>query len=396
MGYEPGDQRRMPEALRRELEYTAMRPHAEGDTAVQQLRLIQLGIDHPHGPLYRETIAHHDGIALVGGYDPDPTRARSILTREGIEIPLFDDMHAAISACRPDAALITLPNDDTPPAIVMAAEHGVHIFAEKPCAVSATAFAESRDAVRSAGVSFVPAYLRRFSPVAIGLRDLIADGVLGDLLSAQVTFATSNVELRNAAYLSGRTIEEVRETGMQLDGGSTGERHWLFERARSGGGVLHWLGVHWLDLLRMLTGEELDCTSATLTTRSSLPIDVEDVASVALRSSTGMIATVTCGYVLPSGADQTQIAIQGTDGWVTWDGSSPEFVIESRHPMWSTDPRRTVRFDIDSKPGYAGALGWAALDLFRATVLHGTPLPVGVGDATAVLELLDAIHREAG
>ncbi|HYH12384.1 MAG TPA: Gfo/Idh/MocA family oxidoreductase, partial [Thermomicrobiales bacterium] len=217
----------------------------------------------------------------------------------------------------------------------------------------------------------------------------------GDLLSAQVTFATSDVSLRNAAYLSGRIIEEVRETGIQLDGGSSGERHWLFDRARSGGGVLHWLGVHWLDLLRMVTGEELDCASATLATRTSLPVDVEDVASVTLRSTSGMIATVTCGYVLPSGADQTRIAIQGTEGWVTWDGASPELVVESRQPAWETDARRGVRFDVESKPGYAGALGWEALERFRSAVQHGAPLPVGIDDAMAVLEMLDAIHREA-
>lgn len=360
------------------------------------LRLIQLGIDHPHGPLYRETIAHHDGFELVGGFDANPSRATALLAGEGIDTPVFDDIETTIATCRPDAALITLPNDVTPAAVVTAAERGVHIFAEKPCAVSVSSFAGAQDAVQSAGVQFVPAYLRRFSPVAIALRDLIANGVLGELLAAQVTFATSNVELRNAAYLAGRTIEEVRERGETVDRPVSGERHWLFDRQRSGGGVLHWLGVHWLDLLRMLTGEELECTAATLATRTPLPIDVEDVASVTFRAPTGMIATVACGYVLPSGSDQTRISIQGTDGWVRWDGASPEFEIESRHSAWDSDARRAARFDIEPKPGYAGALGWDAFEQFRKAVQEGTPLPVGIDDAAAVLRMLDDVHRAAG
>lgn len=360
------------------------------------LRLLQVGVDHPHGPLYRETIVHHEGIELVGGYDPDPERAGALLAREGIELPLFDDIGAAIDACRPDAVLVTLPNDVTPDAIVLTAERGLHIFAEKPCATSSASFARARDAVRQAGVQFAPAYLRRFSPVAMAMRDLIADGMLGDLLSAQVTFVTSNVALRNAAYLSGRTIEEVRERGLQLDGPAGSELHWLFDRGRSGGGVLHWLGVHWLDLLRMVTGEELLVDAATLATRASIPVDVEDVASVTLLSDSGMIATVTCGYVLPAGADQTRIAIQGTDGWATWDGASPEIVVESRHPAWVEEPTRVLRFEREPKAGYGGALGWEAMEQFRAAVQDGEPLPVGVEDAEAVLELLDAIHRSAG
>lgn len=360
------------------------------------LQLLQIGIDHPHGPLYRGTIAHHDGIELVGGYDPDLDRAASLLGGEGFKVPLFDDIETAIATCRPDAVLITLPNDITPAAIVTAAEHGVHIFAEKPASVSASAFAEAHDAVVSAGVQFVPAYLRRFSPVADAMRDLIADGILGQLLSAQITYATSNVALRNAAYLAGRTIEEVRERGEVADGEVPGERHWLFDHARSGGGVLHWLGVHWLDLLRQLTGDEFNCDSATLMTRTPVPIDVEDVASVTLRSGGGMIATLACGYVLPLGSDQIHISIQGTDGWITWDGGSPEFEVLSQHPSWQGKPQRTVRFDLDAKPGYAGAYGWDALEQFRKAVQEDTPLPVGVDDAAAVLKLLDDIHRAAG
>ncbi len=361
-------------------------------------RLLQIGVDHPHGPLYRETIAHHDGFELSGGYDPDPKRAARLLALEGVEMPLFDDIEAAIAATAPDAVLVTLPNDVTPDAIAFSARTGLHIFAEKPCAVSANAFQPALDAIREHDVSFVAAYLRRFSPVAMAMRDMIAEGLLGDLISAQVTFATTNVKLRNDSYLDGKTIEEVSLAGAVNGGASApGEVHWLFDRARSGGGIMHWLGVHWLDLLRMVTGHEFTRASASLATRTSVPVQIEDVASVTLDNDTGLIATLACGYVNPRGPDQTGIAIHGTRGWITWDGSSPRFEMESDHPSWASDRRRTVAFEIPARPGYSGAVGWDAFSQFKAAFEQGAPLPTGPDDAMATLQLLDAIqqsHRE--
>ena len=358
------------------------------------LRLVQLGIDHPHGEMYRTTLAHHDGFELVGGYDPDPDRAGAMLANEGVELPLFDEIERAIAQCTPDAVLVTLPNDMTPHAIATAARQGIHVFAEKPCGVSATAFTTAREAVQESGVRFAAAYLRRFSPAAIALRDLIADGVIGDLVSAQIRFATTNAALRNATYLAGSSIESVSATARpEGDALTNGERHWMFDHDRSGGGIMHWLGVHWLDLLRMVSGDEFTHLSATLETRSHAPIDVEDVASVTLESAGGMIATVSCAYVLPRSPDQVGIALQGAKGWITWDGSGPELRVHSSHPSWRAAPTRTLRFEPDPMPGYSGALGWEAFERFRTAIQDGNELPVNVNDAYQVLQLLDAIQR---
>jgi predicted dehydrogenase len=360
------------------------------------MRILQLGVDHPHGEMYRTTLAQHDAIELVGAYDPDLDRAWKMLVREGVEIPLFDDMREAIAATVPEAVLITLPNDVTPDAIVLAADHGLHIVAEKPCAVSADAFLPAHERVRDRELCFVPAYLRRFSPVATALRDLIGKGILGELIGAQIHFVTTNVALRNATYLSGGGIERVSTTTQPVVAPVHHEaRHWLFDRARSGGGIMHWLGVHWLDLLRFVSGNEFAHVTATLATRTPVPIDVEDVASVTLEARGGLVATVSCAYALRRGPDQVAIAIQGTAGWATWDGVGPELRVQSSHPAWRTAPARTLRFEADPMPGYSGTLGWELFERFRGAVEEGAELPVSATDALRVLELLDAIQMSA-
>ncbi len=357
------------------------------------MRILQVGANHPHGEMYRTTLAHHAAMELVGAYDPDLDVARQLMAEEGMAIPLFDDMRSAIAATQPDAVLITLPNDATPAAIILAAEHGLHIVAEKPCAVSAAAFRPAHDLVRERDVRFVAAYLRRFSPVAIALRDLIADGILGELVSTQVRFVTTNVALRNATYLSGRTIESVSMAPSSMDAPSPDTtRHWLFDRARSGGGIMHWLGVHWLDLLCFVSDDEFTHLTATLATRTPVSIDVEDVASVTLEASGGMIAGITCAYALQRGPDQLDIAIQGTAGWATWDGVGPDLHVRSSHPSWRAAPTRTLRFASDPMPGYSGALGWEMFEQLRTAVEGHGEIPVSVKDALRTLEILDAIQ----
>lgn len=353
------------------------------------MRIVQIGVDHPHGVLYRETIANDPSLTLAGAYDGNPVAARRLLDDEGIDVPLFTDMAEALGAMDADLALITLPNDVTPDAIALAAGQGLAIVAEKPCAVSATAFQPAYDAVRGAGVPFVAAYLRRFSPVATALRDLVADGILGDLVTAQITFVTTNVALRNTTYLRGGAIEHADPDTVATAGGT---RHWLFDRSRSGGGVMHWLGVHWLDLLRFVGGDEVSHVSATLATQTPIPIDVEDVASVTLETRGGMVATIACAYALERGPDQLHIAIQGTRGWATWDGVGPELIAHSAHPSWGAKPTRTLRFPSPPRPGYGGALGRAIFDAVRVAREVGAPLPMDVDDSLRVLETLDAIQ----
>lgn len=363
---------------------------------VNPIRIVQLGVDHPHGELYRTTLAHHDGFELVGGYDSDPVRAQRLLAEESVDLPVFDSLDSALADCQPKATLVTLPNDVTPTAIVAAANRGLHIFAEKPCAVSAASFLEAAEAVHRTDVTFVAAYLRRFSPVANAMQSLAADGIVGDLLSAQITFATTNAQWRNAVYLSGASIERTaQDDSPSVRRDTDQQRHWLFDRTRSSGGIMHWLGVHWLDLLRMVIGEEFTQVSAILATRSSAPIDVEDVAAVSLESQSGMIATVTCGYLLERGADQTRISIHGTSGWMQWDGSSSEIEVQSGHLAWKAEPQRILRFTVDPKPGYAGALGWTAFDQFRAAIIDDGQLPATTDDALRVLEILDAVQTSA-
>jgi predicted dehydrogenase len=360
------------------------------------LRLIEIGVDHPHAVMYRQTILHHPGIDLVGAIDADPERATATLATEGFHIPVHRTLDHLLTQVQADAVLVTLPNDLTAAAISDAAAHNLHVFAEKPGARTANEFQPALEAVESRDLVFGMAYLRRFSLIATRMQQIVADGLIGDLVSAQITFSTLNVAQRNAAYLRGSRPE------LLMSGDDTAkpaakqtERNWLFDRERAGGGIMHWLGVHWLDLLRYVSGDDVTHVQASLATRTEVPIDVEDTALLILEFAGGMQASVSCAYVLDRGPDQIGIAFQGTKGWLHWPGSGPELTVFSSHPTQQQAPKQMFRIEPDPMPGYSGALGFETLDRFRRAVLFGEPMPVTPTDALRVLEILDAAHLSA-
>jgi hypothetical protein len=63
-----------------------------------------------------------------------------------------------------------------------------------------------------------------------------------------------------------------------------------------------WLACHWLDAFRFITGEEIVRVQAELATLSDEPIDVEDTAALAFRTSSGAIGSQHAGYVLALGS----------------------------------------------------------------------------------------------
>jgi predicted dehydrogenase len=359
------------------------------------MRLVHVGPVHPHAPLYRDTIANHPAFDLVATVATAPARAGDAPAAGEAHVPSYSRLEQAIAAARPEAALITLPNDVMPAGIITAARLGLPILAEKPGARTAAEFRPVIAAIAEAGVPFGSAYLRRYAPLVLALRDLIADGILGDLQTAQASLITRDAPLRNRTYLAGGAIEHVPDDSGQQHGHVPLATHWMFDPARSGGGIMHWLGVHLVDLLHVVTGSGFSHATATFGNPNAPMIRVEESATAILEATSGLVATITCAYALPNGPDQIQVAIQGTRGWVTWDGVGDTMRVASSDPSWAAEPIRDLSYPMPDRPGYGGALGWAMFDRLRQASAGAAPLPAGPLDTWRVLAVLDAVRTAA-
>lgn len=118
------------------------------------------------------------------------------------------------------------------PQAIQALRAGKHVLCEKPMAMNE---AEARSMVAAAeksGRIFGVAYYRRLYPKVLRVKQLIEAGVIGQPLFAELT---------NHMWFNGM--------------GEPGERSWLFDPSKAGGGPLFDIASHRIDVLNFLFGK---------------------------------------------------------------------------------------------------------------------------------------------
>lgn len=337
---------------------------------MEKVRLAIIGIDYPHAR-YRDTLrAIPDEVAIVAFYDPSPEQSRGLLHPSQRAIPIYDDLAALIREHRPEAAMVFLPNNVRPAALIELAEAGVHLFGEKPVATSAAALAATAEAVAQHGIVFYPGYQWRRHPLVRTIKDIVDRGLLGELTLIELRYITSSVTLR-------------------------GPKHLHFSKEQAGGGFLNWLGCHWFDLARYITSREVTSVMAFTDNLSREAIDVESVAAVALRFDNGMLGTLNCGYVQPRQADDAYLGLRGTLGWVEWPLFTTQASVTSLHPDWAPATRRQLSYTLDEVEGYGGTTGIELVRHWIGAFRNGTPPLATIDDAIRTLAIIDAAYESS-
>lgn len=325
--------------------------------------------------MYLETLEALDEVVGVVLAEPDEAARRAAANLTHKVRGSYASLEAALEHPDVTHVLVALPNDRVPAALVQAIEAGKAVLTEKPGARSAPEFEPVLAALGRRPVPFAVAYLNRWSPPVQQMRDLYRAGAIGRLTSVELRMVTTQVGMRNPSS-------------------------WLFQRQAAGGGVLAWLGCHWLDALRFVTGEEIVRVQAELATTSGEDIDVEDTAVVAFRTAGGAVGSLHAGYLLAVGnpgyraaGHDIAVVLRGTLGAIYYTGGRQEapLLLESLAPAWRGASRRTYQFTPTPSPGYGGLAG---LDFFRAFLRAGSgdPTPADAVDALRLLEVLDAIY----
>ncbi|HVC34884.1 MAG TPA: Gfo/Idh/MocA family oxidoreductase [Chloroflexota bacterium] len=339
-----------------------------------------IGLTHPHSPGYLRTLDALDVVDGVVLCDPVAAAREQAAQQCRKAEQRHVDLESLLARSDVPIVLVALPTDRVPDVVTRAARAGKHVICEKPCARSADELRPVLAVLEEHRVQFTTCYLWRNNPAIQKMRELVRAGALGRLTSVELRMVTTQVRLRDPS-------------------------HWLFKRDVAGGGILSWLGCHWLDLLRYLTGQEAVSVSAMVDTLSGEAIDVEDVASVNLRLSDGALASLYAGYLLPSGRpgyeaasyDQS-IILRGTQGTLRFDkdGDDQIVTLESSAVGWQTAPRQAYRLSLPAHPAYGGVHGLAFLDDFIRRALGGEGQDlVSADDALRVLEILDAAYLSA-
>lgn len=337
-------------------------------------RVGYVGLDHHHRAPYLETISQLDAEVLATA-DPDGTRPEDVGATAIEDRPWYGSVDALLEAEDVDLLWVTLSNAATPAVVETALRADVDVMSEKPGARTADELEPVVEAARDAEATVGFAYTWRGHPIATDLRDRAAAGFFGSVRSFDLRFVASKLQTR------------------PMD-------HYLFDADASRGGIVQWLGVHWIDLLPWLLEDPIVRVNASLR-HGCDGVDVEDGATVQLEMASGAVGTLTTGYYLREGRYDTTIDIYGTDGRSAWDPMGPTFGfdgetrVELDADAWQSTPHREIVHEYQSTPGYGGRWGLAFFEQFLAATRGEATVPAGLDDAVTVLDVLDAVYTSA-
>jgi predicted dehydrogenase len=236
---------------------------------VSNLRFAVVGLGNMGGA-HINGFPKMPGVTLSAICDIDPARLESAqkkLAEQDLRPQAFTSSDEMLNAKVADAVLIATPHYDHPPIGIAALKTGHHVLVEKPIAVGVKAARELIDeAARHPELVFGIMYNQRSNPMYQKLRELIAEGDLGEV--TRVTWLITDWFRTHTYYASGG---------------------WRATWAGEGGGVIINQCPHNLDLIQWITGLMPNRVTAVGYIGKTHPIEVEDEMSAILEYSNGAI-----------------------------------------------------------------------------------------------------------
>lgn len=223
------------------------------------------------------------------------TRKATLPDNELTNYPVETDIHEALTKHKPDAVIVSNPTSLHLDIAIPAAETGCAILLEKPVSHSTERLDVLQNTAQKTGSKILVGFQFRYHPTINKARELIQTNAIGKILTTHVHWGE---------YLpQWHPWEDYRQS--------------YAARAELGGGVIVTL-THPLDYLRFLLGNIVSLHSFNGHI-SPLEINVEDVAEISLKFSTGAIGSVHLNYFQRPPVHRFEIV--GTQGALHWDNA---------------------------------------------------------------------------
>jgi predicted dehydrogenase len=288
----------------------------------------------------------------------DLTKARQ--AADALDIPVaYGSYEDLLADAEIDAIYNPLPNQMHVPWTIKAAEAGKHVLCEKPIGMSS---AEAREllAVRDrTGVKMGEAFMIRSFPQWLRLRELLDEGVIGELRSISGFFSYFNADAKN-----------------------------IRNQVESGGGALMDIACYMIHASRYAFGEEPQRVVGLIDRDPNFKTDRLTSAILDFRSGQSIF---TCSTQL---IPYQRIHFLGTKGR-----------IELEVPVNAPTDRET-RIFIDRTGDLTGSGITTETfapqdqytlqgDAFSRAILENSDVPVSIEDAIANMSVIDAVFRSA-
>ncbi len=228
------------------------------------------------GQHHGTNVAKNPNAELAAVCDADTVKARAFAEKLGVKARIYGRLEDVLKQDDIRTVVIASPNAAHAEQAVAAAQAGRNFYVEKPLAISLEDCRKVATAAAKAGVKSAMGYHRRFNPLVLHARSLMAEGKLGELVLAESDyfhFVPGNLDIWN----------------------------WLGNE-KIAGSLIHAGTGHNVDLLRLFAGEvaEVSCFKDVRMPRK-IQVQTEDIALINMRFESGVLGRVGLflGPILP-------------------------------------------------------------------------------------------------
>lgn len=242
-------------------------------------------------------------VELYAFCDIDPIRLKFMGEKYGIT-RLYTDMNEMLAIDELDAVSVTTWNSQHAPCAIAALNAGKHVLCEKPMSIKNEDAVAMKDAAEKARKVLMLGFVCRHEKGTKILKQYIDNGDFGNVYFSKAVF-------------------------LRRDGNPGG---WFGDKARSGGGPIIDLGVHFIDLIRYLAGNPKPISVYAMTfselnhqkgligkpkylSSSARPTDVCDVEELGIayiRFDNGLVISLETSYALNVKKDCYEVLMCGT------------------------------------------------------------------------------------
>lgn len=281
------------------------------------------------GAIHRKAAALDGDWQLVAGaFSSDAARNERSGAALGLDPQrVYGDLNALIAAEtalpvgeRIEALAIVTPNHLHAPMAIAALEAGIHVFCEKPMAMSSDEARAIAAAARQSGAKFALAFTYSGYPLVEEARTRVARGDLGKIRLVQVE------------YLQGWL-------SLPIDGEGNKQAEWRTDPAKAGlGGCLGDIGTHAFHLAEHVSGVAVSEVSADLTVHVA-GRRLDDDVSALLRFEGGARGTLKATQVAAGEENGLKLRVSGEHGTLEWAQMEPNTLTL----RWLDRPTEVVR-----------------------------------------------------
>lgn len=259
-----------------------------------------------------------------------------------------------------DAVILTTPHSTHRELTEKAAKAGKHVFVEKPMALTVADCKAMIEAIEKAGLVISVGQDRRWNSTNRKIREFVTSGKVGRIIYAEASY--------------------FNHIGINI----TPDK-WRWYKGESPGGPLSYLGVHMVDTLRFLFGEEVDEVHGIMD-KMVIQAEIDDFAMATMRFHNGGYGTVTSIFTVPK---TTYVNVYGTEMNI-FSGDNTGLIIQykgsDKVEHVDVDEKNPVQLELEDfaksirenrKPevdGYEGMKNVAVLEAIIESSKKGAPV----------------------